>query len=312
MSQNSLRKVSRYSLIAGIFSKGVFVIPFILMIFLGQIVCFGLPAGDSDAVDKQIKDVWLFIFEADLVRAEALLGTLKQEHPDDRLIRLGSAYLSLEKGEYDQAEKKFIDLISREKVSGNIKEKPALVRHVISLAFRGLGFINLQKSDVFDAKAFFTKAFYAYMDIPSYIQFAIILRKYDKDFKMSEQAHGEILRSYPKGFPNNRIQYAVLKLEEGKKEEADKLISGLEHQGYYAFDWATFYSMSGDIEKAIESLQIYLDRYCSYPERYQQILRDVKSDVDFENFRKSPQFNKWLEKTVAACGSSVKIPPKNK
>ena len=312
MSQNSSQnQLNRHILTAGSFSGVVFVIPFILMIFLGQIVCLGLPSSDSDTVEKQIKEVWLFIFEADLVHAEALLGALKKEYPDDRLVRLGSAYLSLEKGEYDQAEKKFIDVISREKVSGNIKEKPVPVRHVISLAFRGLGYINLQKSDVFNAKADFGKAFFAHADIPSYIQFAIILRKYDKDFKVSEQVHGEILRSYPKGFPNNRIQYAILKLEEGEKEEADKLISGLEHQGYDAFDWATFYSASNDISKAMDSLRIYLDRYRAYPLRCRQILRAVKSDVDFENFRKSPQFNEWLEKATVACGSTEKMSVKN-
>lgn len=289
-----------------------FLIIFLSMIFSKQMVCFGAPADPSKAVDKKMDDVWALFATADLGHAEERLEALKQEYPDNLLIQVGFGYLFLEKGESKRAEVELGKVIRLGEGDGDIATKPDSIRHAVSLAYSGGGRIFMQKLDMLNALAYFTKAYYAFSMVSAYIQCAVIERKYQHNYKLCEQIHQEIQTAYPDDFPSNRIQLAILYLIEGKKVEADKLIVGLPKTGYFFFDWAAFYSVAGDIEKTMDFLKSYLDRYRPYPARCRQILRDVQNDSDFKNLRRAPQFNEWLKKVTAAYVKSVSSPVGNK
>lgn len=258
--------------------------------------------NSREVIDK----AWDFANEGKIGEARALLDRALEERPHSPYALMVLGYLYLAEGKLDEAQKEFERVITN--IQTRQEEPDPFFQKVSSWSYLGLGTVQMGLGDYFKAEQALMKAMHLFPNPAPYSLLGVLARKYENDLSLSESIHREILEKYPDFFSNG-IYLAVVYLEQGKKELAEKLVREVKNEKGYELELAAYYSVSGHTDKSLDYFQRYLDRYRQFPSKIQQIFKQIEKDEDFENLRKTPQFQRLVRDLNVSSFQAKSRPP---
>ena len=247
-----------------------------------------------NSTEELIDDAWRLMTDDKLEEAkEVLVGVLDRD-PKSFNARTALGHLYLEEGKNDDADRELRQVVEEVLGKREISELDNFEKQAVSLAYLGLGELFMQKDNYSEAEIAFLKAQTAFPNPAAYSLLGILARKYRRDLSLSEVIHKEILEAYPNNFIGNKIYLAITYLLRDEREKAFKLIGELkvEDMKRYPLELSAFYSRAGNSNQAVGYFKKAFNKYSSHPAKQQQILKQIQKDDDFDNLRKTPQFQR--------------------